>query len=47
MYVPATADAGTETATVGFHEAELTELPVVKLNAILGLVMFTAAAASA
>jgi hypothetical protein len=45
--VPATAAAGTETERVGFHETELTGLPLVRLKAVRGAVRFTAAAALA
>ena len=42
--MPATAAAGTETDRVGFHDAALTELPTVRVNAVRGMVRFTAAA---
>jgi hypothetical protein len=45
--VPATAGAGTETARVGFHEAELTALPLARLKAVCGTVRLTLAAALA
>ena len=44
--MPATAVAGTETDRVGFHEAELTVLPLARLKAVRGAVRFTAFAAA-
>ena len=44
-YLPDTAPAGTDTDSVGFHDAELVGLPLASVNAARAAARFTAVAA--